>query len=227
MKEKDALFWEGGCAPREKLLMYGAEALSDRELLAVFFKTGIGGLHVMDLSARILREFGSLHGLLSADYNQFCQGYGLGMARFAQLHATVELSRRFLGHQMKLMCPISNPTLTFGYLQNLLSHREREVFVVIFLDNQNQVLYHKEMFSGTLNSVEVHPREIVREALKSNAAAVILAHNHPSGRAEPSQADRRVTQRIQDACAIVDIRVLDHVVVGQGEHVSFAERGWI
>lgn len=221
MKEKDLSMWEGGCAPREKLLAYGASALSDKELLAIFLKTGRPGLHVLEFATQILKEFGSLHGLMSADYSRFCQVPGLGLARFSQLQATVELSRRFLGHQIKAMCPISNPTLTFDYLKNLLSHREREVFVVIFLDNQNQVLYHKEMFSGTLNSVEVHPREIVREALKSNAAAVILAHNHPSGRAEPSQADRLVTQRIQDACSIVDVRVLDHVVVGKGEYVSF------
>lgn len=120
-----------------------------------------------------------------------------------------------------------NPEVTQQYLQLLLAHHEREVFLVMFLDNQHRVIRHQEMFAGTISSVEVHPREIVREALKANAAALILAHNHPSGRAEPSQADRSITGKIAQACQLLDIRVLDHLVIGRGEYVSFAERGWI
>ncbi|MDR0807221.1 MAG: DNA repair protein RadC [Enterobacteriaceae bacterium] len=227
MPKEIAMLWRDNCAPREKLLKNGAMTLSDSELLAIFLRTGLPGVHVMDFSVQLLNEFGSLYGLISADYVQFCHTKGLGLAKYAQLQAAVELARRFLGHQLAEECSINNPLLTREYLQGLLAQRDREIFVVMFLDNQNRVIYHKEMFSGTLSSVEVHPREIVREALKSNSAAIILAHNHPSGMAEPSLADRQVTDKVREACLLVDIRLLDHIVIGRGTSVSFAERGWI
>nr|WP_230513988.1 DNA repair protein RadC [Limnobaculum parvum] len=219
--------WSAQGAPREKLLQNGAASLSDDELLAIFLRTGVSGVHVLDFARQLLKEFGSLYGLISADYVRFCDVRGLGLAKYSQLQASVELSRRFLGHQLAKECSINNPQITRRYLQSLLTQRDREIFIVMFLNNQNRVLYHKEMFTGTLNSVEVHPREIVREALKSNAAAVILAHNHPSGMAEPSEADRYVTEKVREACSLLDIQVLDHIVIGRGEYVSFAERGWI
>lgn len=213
--------------PREKLLKNGASSLSDAELVAIFLRTGLPGTHVIDLAYQLLTEFGSVYGLLTASYEEFCSKPGLGMAKYAQLQANVELSRRYFSHQLAREGTLNNPDATYSYLQNLLSERDREIFVVMFLDNQNRVIRHEEMFRGTINCVEVHPREIVREALKFNAASVILAHNHPSGVAEPSIADRQITDKVCQACQLVDIRVLDHVVVGRGECVSFAARGWI
>jgi DNA repair protein RadC len=222
-----SLFGAEKDAPREKLLQHGAASLSDSELLAIFLRTGLPGVHVMTLAHHLLNEFGSLYNLISASYDIFCSKKGLGISKYAQLHASVELSRRYLKYRLVEECALTNPDMTNGYLQNLLARREREVFVVMFLDNQNRVICHEEMFSGTFNCVEVHPREIVREALKNNAASIILAHNHPSGVAEPSSADRHITEKISAACQMLDIKVLDHIVIGHGDYVSFAERGWL
>ncbi|MFC3393363.1 RadC family protein [Brenneria rubrifaciens] len=219
--------WDNGLAPREKLLSLGAEALTDAELLAIFLRTGLPGVHVMQLAERLLAEFGSLHQLLSADHATFCMTKGIGLSKYAQLKAVAELSRRLFSSRLAKEDAMLSPEITGQYLQLLLARQEREVFLVMFLDNQHRVIRHQEMFAGTINSVEVHPREIVREALKANAAALILAHNHPSGKAEPSQADRMITEQIIKACLLLDIRVLDHLVIGRGEFVSFAERGWI
>lgn len=214
-------------APREKLLQYGALTLTDSELLAIFLRTGLPGVHVMALANQLLNEFGSLYSLMAASYDDFCAKKGLGISKYTQLQAAVELSRRYFNHQIVRENALTNPNVTREYLQSLLTGKEREVFLVMFLDNQNRVIRHEEMFSGTFNCVEVHPREIVREALKSNAAAIILAHNHPSGVAEPSSADRHITEKICGACQLLDIRVLDHLVIGRGDCVSFAERGWL
>lgn len=227
MAKKREKIWSDGQGPREKLLKLGAITLSDQELLAIFLRTGLPGLNVSEMASQLLKEFGSLYALMSADYARFCGKRGLGLSKYTQLQAAVELSKRYLGHQLAQECAIKNPQRTREYLQGLLSHRDREVFIVMFLDNQNRVIYHKEMFTGTFNCVEVHPREIVREALKTNAASLILAHNHPSGVAEPSLADRGVTEQVLKACSVLDIKVLDHIVIGRGEYVSFAERGWI
>ncbi|PWC12269.1 hypothetical protein B4923_10485 [Brenneria roseae subsp. americana] len=219
--------WDNGLAPREKLVNLGAEALTDAELLAIFLRTGLPGIHVMQLAEHLLAEFGSLHQLLSADRTTFCMAKGIGLSKYAQLKAVAELSRRLFSSRLAKEDAMLSPEITGQYLQLLLARQEREVFLVMFLDNQHRVIRHQEMFAGTINSVEVHPREIVREALKANAAALILAHNHPSGKAEPSQADRAITEQIIKACLLLDIRVLDHLVIGRGEYVSFAERGWI
>lgn len=213
--------------PREKLLKYGVETLTDAELLALFLRTGLPGIHVLELSQRLLTEFGSLYHLINANHEEFCRHPGLGTAKYTQLKAVVELSHRYLKVQMSKQNSLTSPELTHHYLASRLSNKDREVFLVMFLDNQNQVIYSEDMFVGTYNCVEVHPREIVRQALKCNAAALILAHNHPSGLAEPSQADRNITYQIEQACSLLDIRVIDHIVIGKGEYVSFAERGWI
>lgn len=219
--------WINEQAPREKLINAGAGALTDAELLAIFLRTGLPGLHVMALSEKLLRDFGSLYHVMMADKTEFCAAKGVGIVKFVQLQAVAELSRRLFASRLVKEDAMLSPELTLQYLQLSLAHQTREIFMVMFLDNQHRVIRHEEMFSGTLASVEVHPREIVREALKANAAAVILAHNHPSGDAEPSQADRMITAHIVQACSLMDIRVLDHLVIGRGEYVSFAERGWI
>lgn len=226
VKKKTAL-WQKHRAPRETLLLEGASVLSDSELLAIFLRTGLPGLNVLQLAEHLLDEFGSLYQLMAADHQTFCGKRGMGNSKFTQLQAAIELSRRFFTAHLARESALSNPTMTRDYLQNLISRRDREIFVVMFLDNQHRVIRHEEMFTGSINSVEVHPREIVREALKANAAALILAHNHPSGVAEPSAADRQITENIIKACALLNIRVLDHLVVGHGGYVSFAERGWI
>ncbi|MBK4727247.1 RadC family protein [Pantoea agglomerans] len=217
-----------GLPPREKLLKCGAQTLSDVELLAIFLRIGARGVHVMTLAQRLLDVFGSLHQLMTAPAEDFQAIHGIGMAKYAQLNAVAELARRCFTCQQALENRVvSSAEQMLDFLNGSLAHREREIFQVIFFDNQHRVIHTSEMFSGTINSVEVHPREIIREALKRNAAAVILAHNHPSGLAEPSRADRDITQQIVRACTLMNIRVLDHMVIGRGEYVSFAERGWL
>ncbi|EKN4096110.1 DNA repair protein RadC [Yersinia enterocolitica] len=219
--------WYGQVAPREKLLKYGAAVLTDAELLAIFLRTGIPGMHVMQMAEYLIEEFGSLYGLISADYQALCAKKGIGVSKYSQIQAIAELAGRCFSSHLMQESVLQNPEITQKFLQNILSHREREIFLVMFLDNQHRVIRHEEMFTDTISSVEIHPREIVREALKVNAAALILAHNHPSGKAEPSQADRLMTTQVIKACSLLDIRVLDHLVVGRGECVSFAERGWL
>ncbi|MBL5966935.1 DNA repair protein RadC [Lelliottia amnigena] len=213
--------------PREKMLNFGITSLTDAELLALFLRTGTSGKSVFILAQELLQHFGSLHGLLNADLDEFRYVEGVGLAKFAQLKGIAELARRY--HSVRVLGdnPLLSPEMTKDFLQSQLSDAEREIFMVIFLDNQHRVVKHSRMFSGTLRHVEVHPREIVREAIKVNAAAVILAHNHPSGCAEPSKADKEITERIIKCCQFMDIRVLDHFIVGRGEYVSLAERGWI
>ena len=225
--KKNRDIWQGELAPREKLLKLGARALSDTELLAIFLRTGGRGVNVMKLAGNILDHFGSLYRLMSAEFADANTIKGLGMVKYAQLSAVSELSRRCHASQLSTESAMLSPAIIQQYLQNLLAYREREVFLVLFLDNQHRVIRHEEMFAGTISSVEIHPREIVREALKINAAAIILAHNHPSGVSEPSAMDIRVTEQIIKACQLLGIRVLDHLVIGHGETVSFAERGWI
>ncbi|WP_409075006.1 DNA repair protein RadC [Pantoea sp. C3] len=214
-------------APREKLQLLGAETLSDVELLAIFLRTGSAGVNVMVLAQQMLQEFGSLYHIMTASKAAFSGIKGVGDAKLAQLHAIAELAKRFFASQLARENAMENPQVTRHYLQSLLAHQEREIFMALFLDNQHRVLLAQKMFSGSINSVEVHPREIVREALKVNAAALILAHNHPSGMSEPSKADREITHKVSEACGLLNIRLLDHLVIGHGEYVSFAERGWL
>ncbi|MBM3072422.1 DNA repair protein RadC [Lelliottia sp. RWM.1] len=213
--------------PREKMLRDGITSLDDEELLALFLRTGTSGKTVFLLAKELLEHFGSLYGLLTADLAEFKHVEGIGVAKFAQLKGIAELASRFYNVRIRVENPLLSPEITRDFLQSQLSDAEREIFMVIFLDNKNRVLKHCHLFAGTLSHVEVHPREIVREAIKVNAAAVILAHNHPSGCAEPSRADKEITERIIKCCQFMDIRVLDHLIIGRGEYISFAERGWI
>lgn len=213
--------------PREKLLCLGASALSDAELLAIFLRTGIKGKTAVDLARDIISHFGGLRNLLLADKATFCQFSGLGEAKFSQLQAVLELSRRHLKETLQRGQSLQNPQATQNYLSAQLRDLPYEVFACLFLDNQHRIIEFEVLFQGTINGASVHPREVVRKTLKHNAAALILAHNHPSGIAEPSSADRHITQKLAEALALIDVRVLDHIVVGDGECVAFSERGWI
>ncbi|WP_420589385.1 RadC family protein [Bacterioplanoides sp.] len=213
--------------PREKLLTHGAQVLSDAELLAIFLRTGVKGKSAVDLARELLSDFGNLRSLLTADLNTFCQSHGLGSAKFAQLQAVLEMAKRHLAQELERGDALTSPQLTQRYLLSQLRDRSHEVFACLFLDNQHRVIRYQELFHGTLDGAAVYPREVVKQALSVGAAAVILAHNHPSGVAEPSRSDRAITDRLAEAFGLMDIRVLDHLVVGDGYCVSFAERGWL
>lgn len=213
--------------PREKLLKFGAQSLSDQELLAIFLRTGIKNCPVMQLSSTVLQHFGSLHQLISADQKRFCAFKGIGITQFIQLQACTEMTKRYLSEELKQQQSFTNPQTTKLYLQTELAMREREIFMVLFLDNQHRLIKQEEMFLGTINSANVYPREIIKTALYCNAAALILAHNHPSGIAQPSVSDRKITQKIQQAAALMEIRILDHFIIGKGDYFSFSEEGWI
>ncbi len=219
--------WPANERPRERLLECGPQSLSDAELLAIFLRTGVAGRTAVDLARSLLDSFGGLRPLLQADQGSFCAHHGLGTAKYAQLQAVLEMARRHLAANIQRGDRLSTPADTRIYLTSQLRDRPHEVFACLFLDNQHRIIVFDELFRGTIDTASVYPREVVKAALKHNAAAVILAHNHPSGIAEPSQADRDLTGRLVDALRLVDIRVLDHCVVGDGEMVSFAERGWL
>ena len=211
--------------PREKLLAQGPAALADAELVALLLRTGLKGTSVLQLAQQVLDAFGGVAGLLHAEAADLKRIKGLGPAKRAELAAVVELARRSLQQRLADRPAFDSPQAVRDYLQLQLAAREHEVFAVLFLDAQQRLLRFDEMFRGTLTQTSVYPREVVRRALALNAGAVILAHNHPSGVAEPSRADEFLTQTLKSALALVDVRVLDHFVVGRGQIVSFAERG--
>jgi len=211
--------------PREKLLSLGPQALADVELLALLLRTGLPGQGVLDLAQSVLDRCGGLAGLLNSDAQQLARIKGLGPAKRAELAAVLEIARRALAQPLKQAPVFDNPAAVKQFVALSLASSAQEVFAVLFLDNQHRLLQHEEMFRGTLTHTSVYPREVVRRALELHSAAVIFAHNHPSGAAEPSRADEFLTQSLKSALQLVDVRVLDHLVVGRGEVVSFAERG--
>ena len=217
--------WPLNERPREKLLAQGAAALSDAELLAIFLRTGTRGKTAVDLARDLLTDFNGLRHLLAAERREFCARHGLGLASFVQLQAVLEMARRHLLETLQRDTVLSNPAEVRHYLKARLRDYRREVFVCLFLDTQHRVICCEELFQGTLDASSVYPRDVVQRALALNAAAIIFAHNHPSGIAEPSQADQRITTRLCEALALVDIRVLDHMIVGDGTVLSMAERG--
>jgi len=217
--------WPVSERPREKLLALGPAALSDAELLAIFLRTGTPGMSAVELARGLVSKYGSLRGLLQADRKHFCASRGLGDAKYAQLQAVLELARRHLGEALARGDALKNPADTRRYLSARLRDYPHEVFACLFLDTRHRLICYEELFQGTIDGASVHPREVVRRALHHNAAAVILCHNHPSGVAEPSDADRRITHRLQQALGLIDVRVLDHIVVSAGDEVSMAERG--
>jgi DNA repair protein RadC len=219
--------WPVDERPREKLLARGAEALSDAELLAILLRNGKPGHSAVALARDILKNFSSLRKLIAADQTRFCAEPGLGLARFAELRAAVEIARRQLTETLRSGPSLSSPRATRDFLVARLRDLEHEVFCCLYLDNRHRLIHFEELFRGTIDGASVHPREVVKQALQWNSAAVIVAHNHPSGIAEPSQADELITQRVKQALALVDIRLLDHIIVGDGTSVSLAERGLV
>ena len=218
--------WPAEERPREKLLAHGAGSLSDGELLALFLRVGIKGKSAVDLARELLTRFGSLTGLFAATLEQVSAVPGLGAAKYAQLQAVLELSRRTLGEELAQGISLSSPGAVRDYLRLSLGALPYEIFCVLYLDAQNRLLAMDELFRGTITQTSVYPREVVKLARARNAAAVIFAHNHPSGINEPSRADESLTQTLKQALSLVDVKVLDHfIVAGNGKPLSFAERG--
>jgi DNA repair protein RadC len=211
--------------PREKLLARGAGALADAELLALLLRTGVAGQDVLQLAQALIERFGGLGGLLGARADEVQAIKGLGPAKRAELAAVLEIARRVLAERLAEQPSFEQPQAVKDYLSLQLAALEHEAFAVLFLDVRHRLLRFETLFTGTLSQTAVHPREVVKRALALNAAAVVLAHNHPSGTAEPSRADELITAALRQALALVDVRVLDHVIVCRGAALSFAERG--
>ena len=219
--------WPAEERPREKLLNKGATALTDAELLAIFLRVGSHGCSAVELARQLLDQFNGLNGLLGASREAFCAGKGLGDAKYAQLQAVLEMADRYFSEQLQRSEVMGSAQATRKYLQVKLRGERREVFAVMYLDVQQQLIAYEPLFFGTVDAAAVYPRELVRRALELNASRLIIAHNHPSGIAEPSQSDRRITDRIAKALNLVDMELIDHCVVAGNQVVSFAERGWL
>jgi DNA repair protein RadC len=224
LKNNSLKNWPEMERPREKLVNLGSSSLSDAELLAIFLRTGVKGSNVVDLSRQLLSSFGSLSAIFSASQEDFCARHGLGMAKYVQLQACLEMSKRYLAEGIKdTNCALISSQATRDYLLSELRLENREIFAVLFLDNQHRVLTFERLFLGTLNAAAVYPRVVVEQALKHHAAAVILTHNHPSGIAEASLADKQITDKLIQALQLIDVRVLDHIIVAGNQCYSFAE----
>ncbi len=219
--------WPKNERPRERLIAHGAEALSDGELLAVILGSGVRGSSAVDVARRLIARFGSIRGLLQADTDACLKADGLGPARYALLRAALELARRYHLDALQAGPIVATEKALREFLLTQLRDRPYEVFCCVHLDSRQRLITFEELFRGTVDGAIVHPRELVRQAVAHNSTAVILAHNHPSGIAEPSAADELITRRVRDALALIDVRVLDHIVIGAGTCISFAERGLI
>ena len=219
--------WPAAERPREKLLALGSSSLSDAELLAIFLRTGVSGKSAVDLARHLLAEFGSLRALLEADLGSFSRQLGLGPAKFSQLQAVLELGRRHLAERLRRDSALESPQAVRDYLKALLRHEPHEVFGCLFMDSKHRMLAFEVLFRGSIDSASVYPRQVVKRALGHNAAAVIFCHNHPSGITDPSEADRTLTQRLTEALDLIEVRVLDHFIVGDGEPLSMVEHGWM
>ncbi len=219
--------WPASERPRERLLELGAGVLSDAELLAIFLRTGVRGRNAVELARDLLTAFGGLRQLLEADQASFTSHLGLGPAKYAQLQAVLEMGRRHLAASIQRESALESPQAVRDFLKAKLRHELHEVFACLFLDTKHRVLAFEVLFYGTIDGASVYPRQVVKRALANNAAALILTHNHPSGVAEPSQADKILTERLKEALALVDVRVLDHFIVGDGEPLSMVENGWM
>ncbi|MCZ6804858.1 MAG: DNA repair protein RadC [Proteobacteria bacterium] len=217
--------WPTQERPRDKLLEKGPAALSDAEILSIFLRTGREGSSALDLARELLEKFQGLRQLIDTDQEQFCETKGLGMVKYAQIKAAIELGKRYLQAELEAGDAFTRPEQTREFLSMKLRAYPYEVFACLYLDNRHRLISFDELFRGTIDCAQVHAREVVRAALKHNAAAVILSHNHPSGVAEPSQSDINLTQELKRALDLVDVRVLDHLIIGNGEAISLAERG--
>ncbi|MGB0937692.1 MAG: RadC family protein [Colwellia sp.] len=228
IKETNIKNWPVNERPREKLLNLGAQCLSDAELLAIFLRTGVKGYSAIELARQLLNSFGSIGNIYQANLSEFCQHHGLGIAKYAQLKACLELGKRYLAEQLNHQgAELTSSQLTQNYLMSELRHETREIFAVLFLDNQHKVLKFERLFLGTIDSASVYPRIVVEQAIKHNAAAVILSHNHPSGLAQASSADKQITHKLVKALQLIDVRTLDHIIVAGHKCYSFAEHGEI
>jgi len=219
--------WPQEDRPREKLLLKGEQSLTDAELLAIFISTGTRGKTALDIAKALLIEYGTLKKLLCTPFAHLVQKNGVGKAKYASLKAALELGKRCLAESFTVGETLNNSRLTQQFLAGKLRGHQNEVFACLFMSHHFRLLAYEELFHGTVNESNVYPREIVRRGLAHNAAKIILAHNHPSGRAEPSAADKEVTKLIKQSLSIVDIEVVDHVIIGDTEHFSFAESGII
>jgi DNA repair protein RadC len=219
--------WPNQERPREKLLLRGSASLSDAELLAIFLRTGCKGVDVVALSRLLLNEFGSLHAIFGASENEFCAKKGLGQAKYVQLQAVLEMSRRYLQEPLKKGEILTSAQQTKDFLSAKMHAYPNEVFAAILLDTQHKIICFHEFFFGTIDSATVHPRIIMQKVLQVNAAAIILVHNHPSGDPTASHCDKKITEKIINAMRLIDVRVLDHFIVGHQKTTSFAEKGWI
>jgi DNA repair protein RadC len=217
--------WPAAERPREKLIELGAEALSDAELLAIFLRVGVVGKSAVDLARDLLTQFGSLNGIFAATEHELSQVHGIGSSKYVQLQAIFEMSQRALSEQLQARDVLNSPQAVRDYLVLKLGSLTKEVFLVLFLDTQNRLVATEEMFSGSLKETSVYPREVVKRALHHNAAAVIFAHNHPSGIAQQSQADELITKQLKQALDLVDVKVLDHFIVAGNNTLSFAQKG--
>ena len=219
--------WPINQRPRERLIAIGPQALSDSELLAVFLRIGVKGKSAVDLGRDMIGHFGSLNKLFAATLSDFSAINGLGPAKFAQLQAVLELARRALGEELRTGVTLNSPQIVKQYLQLLLNNKPYESFIILFLDVKNRLIVCEELFRGTLTHASVYPREVIKAALTINAASVIIAHNHPSGTAEPSPADQTLTQVLKQALNLVDVRILDHFIVAGPDIYSFTEHGYL
>lgn len=219
--------WPEQERPREKLLRAGAIALSDAELLAIFLRVGVTGKTAVDLARDLLQRFQSLNGIFSAGITDMQQVHGMGVSKYCQLQAVLEMSRRALGETLHQVDSFNSPAQVKAYLLLQLSHLPREVFGVLFLDAQNRLIAYEKLFEGSLMQTSVYPREVVKRTLALNAAAVILSHNHPGGTAKPSRADEQLTTTLKESLNLVDVKVLDHIIVAGQDTFSFSERGLI
>ena len=217
--------WPENERPREKLVNVGPQALSDAELLAILIRTGSAGHSAVSLGRDLINVHGGLRQVMDLSVTQMCEHKGLGPVTYALLQACLELGRRYLEQGLKNDIALTSSQETRRFLRSKLRHRNQEVFACLFLDAQHRVLRYEELFFGTIDGAAVYPRQVVSKAIAFNAAAVVFSHNHPSGHAEPSHADRQITKTLMEALALIDVRVLDHVIVGDTEEVSFAERG--
>jgi DNA repair protein RadC len=217
--------WPEALRPRERLISKGAQSLSDAELLAIFFRTGLPGKSAIDLAQETLLHFGSLTKLCNATLDEFRVINGLGPAKYCQLQAVLELARRTIHEQMHNGAPLTSSRAARDYLSLRLAHLPYETFTILFLDARHSLIAHEEMFRGTLTHTSVHPREVVRMALRHNAAAVILAHNHPSGCPQPSNQDRELTELLRNVLSLMDVSVLDHFIIAGHHFYSFADHG--
>ncbi len=211
--------------PREKLLHHGAQSLSDAELLAIFLGTGSRDLPVLELARQLLQHYQNLHGVVTAAFADLARHKGIGLAKYIQLQASLELARRYLKSELKQAPIFQNAETAKAFCALHLESRQEEAFAVLFLNNQNALLHFEILFTGTLNQAAVYPREVLKKVIHYQAANVILTHNHPSGNAKPSDSDRAITKRLQEALVLIEVKILDHLIVGKGQVFSFAEHG--